>query len=127
VSRATRLIVGCEVVEHRDHAAMQQFVAGLPQAERYYTDGFSTYPGLDWPEGGQHLVSIGKANTFTVEGMNAQFRQYLGPLRRRTRGFAKKIENLRELVSWFVYHWNARQRLYLSNRKLKGKLSLRTC
>jgi len=72
-------------------------------------------------------VSVGKRNTYTIEGLNTQFRQYISFLRRRSRGFSKSIERLREAVAWFVYHWNRRQRLYLSNRKLKGKLSIRAC
>ena len=76
---------------------------------------------------GAHEVSEGKHNTYTVEGMNAQFRRYLGPLRRKTRGFAKNVESLRELVQWFVYHWNRRQRLYLQHPHLKERLTLQAC
>jgi len=115
------------VVDSRDKATLQPFVAGLPAANIYYSDGLATYPQLSWPGSGLHEVSVGKRNTYTVEGMNAQLRQYLGPLRRRTRGYAKNVESLRELMSWFVYHWNARQRLYLKHPQLKGRLSLRAC
>jgi len=127
VSRDTRLIGGCEVVEHRDKTTMQMFAASLPAAEIYYSDGLLVYQGLVWPGSGRHEVSDGKRNTYTIEGMNAQFRQYVSFLRRKTRGFSKCIERLREAVTWFVYHWNRRQRMYLANRKLRGKLGLRAC
>jgi len=106
---------------------MQLFADTLPEAEVYYSDGLRVYGTLQWPGGGRHEVSDGKRNTYTIEGMNAQFRQYVSFLRRKTRGYSKCIERLREAVTWFVYHWNRRQRLYLKNRALRGKLGLRAC
>lgn len=75
MSRATRLIVGWAVVDHRDKASLQPMVTALPTASVYYRDGMPTYAQLRWPEGGRHEVSVGKRNTYTVEGMNAQLRQ----------------------------------------------------
>ncbi len=106
---------------------MQLFVAGLPTAQVYYSDGLPIYRSLVWPGSGRHEVSDGKRNTYTVEGMNAQFRQYVSFLRRKTQGYSKCIERLREAVAWFVYYWNRRQRLYLQNRALRGRLGLRAC
>jgi len=45
-SRAARLVVGCEGVDSRDKATLQPFVAGLPAANIYYTDGLASYPQL---------------------------------------------------------------------------------
>jgi hypothetical protein len=79
-----------------------------------------------WPEGGQHLLSLGKEETYTIESLNANLRTYLKRLVRRTRCFSRSLEALRRAVRLFVYSYNQRQRLYLAHPSLRGHLPLLT-
>lgn len=123
-TRERRLIVGHAILQHIDAATLQYAVEPLPQAKRYFSDGLRSYQQVTWPEPGEHEVSVGKNDTYTIEGMNAQLRHYLARLRRKTRCFSKSLTALAEAVALFVYGWNRRQRLLLANPKLKNKLCL---
>ncbi len=86
--RDTRLVVGCCVMKERSWVEMQQFVDRLPQADRYCSDALAVYQELMWPDGSEHVVSRGKAQTHTIESLNADLRTYLGRLKRRSRCFS---------------------------------------
>lgn len=73
---------------------MQALADTLPPAERYASDGHAAYAELVWPEGGQHILSVGKAETDTIESLNANLRTYLKRLVRRTRCFSRSLEAL---------------------------------
>ncbi len=59
----------------RTWEALQQVVDEAPPADRYFSDGFSTYAQLLYS--GPHAVAPGKSQTFSVEGDNAELRHYL--------------------------------------------------
>lgn len=96
----------------------------LPRATRSTSDGHAAYQEVVWPEGSQHLVSIGKEETYTVESLNANLRTYLKRLARRCRCFSRSLDALRRAVRLFVYYYNQRQRLYLAHPRLRGHLPL---
>ncbi len=93
-TRETRLIVGHAILEHIDAVTLQYAVEPLPAARRYFSDGLPSYQQVVWPEPGEHEVSVGKNDTYTIEGMNAQLRHYLARLRRKTRCFSKSLTAL---------------------------------
>ena len=129
VARESRLIVGATVMEERSWENMQEYADGLPLANRYCTDELTVYGELLWPPNPQgtnssYVISYGKEQTYTIEGVNADLRTYLGRLKRRSRCFSRCIEALRRALRMFVWHYNRRQRLYNSNPILKGNLCL---
>ena len=108
---------------------MQQYADELPQAERYSSDHLAVYNDLLWPdtpegEPSSYVVSYGKEQTYTIEGINADLRTYLGRLKRRSRCFSRSIEALHRAVRLFVWFYNRRRRAYLANPRLKGNLCL---
>jgi len=111
VARGSRLIVGEWVTWAFDVPGMQRLADTLPEASRYCTDGAEVYPEIIWPDAAWHHVSIAKEETYTIEGINADLRTYLGRLKRRSRCFSRRIEKLREAVRLFVWHYNRRRRV----------------
>jgi len=128
--RESRLIVGAQVLSERDWATMQPVVDELPLAEHYYSDDLAVYSDVIWPDhpdgnkARQHQVSEGKRDTYTVEGMNADLRTYLGRLKRRSRCFSRCIHALRRAVRLFVWFYNKRQRLINHAPRFKNNLCL---
>src|SRR5579885_1852923 len=126
VSRTTGLIVGEQVSLDRSLAGLQAVVDTLPPAPRSTSDGRAAYAELVWPEGSQHLVSLGKEETYTIESVNANLRTYLKRLARRSRCFSRSLEALRRALRLFIYYYNHRQRRYLAHPTLRGHLTLLT-
>jgi insertion element IS1 protein InsB len=125
VARGSRLIVGEWVTAVFDVPGMQGMADRLPEASRYCTDGAEVYPEIIWPDAAWHVVSIAKEETYTIEGINADLRTYLGRLKRRSRCFSRSIETLREAVRLFVWHYNRRRRVINANPQYRDTLSLR--
>ncbi len=129
-SRERRLIVGQAVLWERGWEQMQGVVDTLPPATRYCTDDLAVYSEVLWhalPDGSterNHIISEGKEETYTIEGVNADLRTYLGRLKRRSRCFSRCIEALRRAIRLFVWYYNKRQRAIAANPKLKGGVSL---
>ena len=99
VARESRLIVGAEVMEERSWERMQAYADELPFAERYCTDELAVYAELLWPPSPQgtnsnYVISQGKDETYTIEGVNADLRTYLGRLKRKSRCFSRCIHAL---------------------------------
>ena len=92
----------------RTQAAIQQIVDEAPKAKWYYSDGFDAYQWL-WYHLGRYEVSDGKADTYSVEGDNAELRHYLARLARRSRCFSRCPYALECALRLFVYSFNARQ------------------
>ena len=129
VARESRLIVGAEVMEERSWERMQSYADELPFAERYCTDELAVYAELLWPPSPQgtnsnYVISQGKDETYTIEGVNADLRTYLGRLKRKSRCFSRCIHALRRALRLFVWYYNKRQRTYIANPILKGNLCL---
>ncbi len=79
-----------------DLDAMQPFADTLPAVGRYCTDGAAVYGEVIWPDDAWHTVSIAKEETYTIEGINADLRMYLGRLKRRSRCFNRSAAKLAE-------------------------------
>ena len=124
VARDTRLIVGCCVMRERNWRAMQEFADRLPVAQRYCSDQLAVYQELLWPKGSEHVVSIGKEETFTIESLNADLRTYLGRLKRRSRCFSRCWQALARAVRMFTWHYNRRRHLILRQPKYRNGLPL---
>jgi len=105
VSREPRQIVGFDVAYDKSLKRIQSMVDSSPWAKCYYTDGWSGYVGVIYPD--QHVQNISNKNdTFTVEGVNADLRHYIPILARRSRCFARKLETLYAVVEVFVDAYN---------------------
>jgi len=124
VARETRLIVGTWVTPVVDWVGTQLFADTLPSARRFCTDGAMVYPVIVWPEPGTHVLSVNKDETYTIEGVNADLRTYLGRLKRRSRCFSRSAEKLTEAVRLFVWHYNRRRRLINEQPQLRHSLPL---
>lgn len=79
-----------------------------PQAQRYYSDEFSTYHALVYYPG-RHQAFADKSQTYSVEADNAELRHYLARLGRQSRCFSRCIHALWRSIKLFVFAWNRRQ------------------
>ncbi len=105
VSRQPRQIMGYRVSMDKTAQTIQKMVDAAPQAGRYCTDGYFGYLDVVFP--GKHIYNIhNKKDTFTVEGVNADLRHYIPCLRRRSRCFPRKLENLQAVITVFVRAYN---------------------
>lgn len=98
VDRQTRCILGWSVVWTRTQESIQRMVDEAPKAKWYYSDGFDAYQWL-WYHSGRYEVSVGKADTYSVEGDNAELRHYLARLTRQAQKFGAEILQAQEVVS----------------------------
>lgn len=124
VARSSGVIVGAAVEDAREWEQLQDFADGLPAAGRYCSDSYGVYQEVLWPDGGEHIISVGKEETHTIESINANLRTYLKRLARRSRCFSRKLERLREAVRLFVWHYNRRQRLRNAHPQFRHALTL---
>ncbi len=124
VARESRLIVGQWVTRVVDWVGTQFFADTLPVATRYCTDGGAVYPVVTWPEDGTHVLSVNKDETYTIEGINADLRTYLGRLKRRSRCFSRSAAKLEQAVRLFVWHYNRRRRVINANPAYRDTLPL---
>lgn len=104
----TRCIVGWAVVPERTTEALQARLDRSPQAQRYYSDDFSTYHSLVYYPA-RHPARRDKSQTYSVEADNAELRHYLARLARRSRCFSRCIHALRRAIKLFAFAWNRRQ------------------
>ncbi len=124
VARESRLIVGEWVTRVFDTPGMQTMADALAEASRYCTDGSEVYPEIIWPDAAWHHVSIAKEETYTIEGVNADLRTYLGRLKRRSRCFSRSLAKLREAVRLFVWHYNRRRGVIIADARYRDSLPL---
>ena len=87
---------------------LQRLVDRLPQARRYYSDGFEGYQDVVYYPG-CHTVSVGKRDTYNVEGCNAELRHYIAVLARKTRCVTRSIASLCDSIRLFVSAYNQQQ------------------
>jgi len=100
--------VGWDVVRERTTEALQALLDRSPQAQRYYSDDFSTYHSLIYTPG-HHCALRDKSQTYSVEADNAELRHYLARLGRRSRCFSRCMHALWRSIKLFVFAWNRRQ------------------
>jgi IS1 family transposase len=108
VDRKTRCFLGWVVVWERTQEAIQLMVDDAPKAKWYFSDGFDTYARL-WYHYGRYEVSLGKTDTYSVEGDNAELRHYLARLARQSRCFSRCPYALQCALKLFVFSFNRRQ------------------
>ena len=72
------------------------------------TDYWEPYKKFIPPE--KHVRS--KAETYTVEGYNSLFRQFLARFQRRTKCYSKSEKMLRYSVFLFMAKWNGTLKVY---------------
>ena len=105
VNRKPRQIVGHVVSTDKFSHTIQKMVDATPEAEKYCTDGYSSYPDVVFPE--KHILNIhNKNDTFTVEGVNADLRHYIPTLTCRSKCFPRKLENLQAILALFIFAYN---------------------
>ena len=96
------------VVTQRTEADLQPIIDQAPIAFQYCTDGLSTYEALNYHTA-FHLVALGKSQTYSVEGGNADLRHYLARLAKKSRCFSRSVLALVRNIALFVQCWNRRQ------------------
>ena len=121
VDRATRCIIGWDVVGERTTEVMQALLDRAPQAEQYFSDDFSTYHALVYYPG-RHRAMTDKSQTYSVEGVNADLRHYLARLGRRSRCFSRCPYALHCSLRLFVFCHNQRQLYKLRYSKYRPAL-----
>lgn len=105
VSRDPRQIVGFDVAFDKSPSRIQAMVDAASPAHVYCTDGYLGYVDIVYP--GQHIRNArDKSDTFTVESVNADLRNYIPVLARRSRCFARKLETLQAVMEVFVDAYN---------------------
>jgi IS1 family transposase len=96
------------VAWERTQHTLQEVVDQAPKAKCYYSDAFEGYYRL-WYHLGRYEVSQGKADTYSVEGDNAELRHYLARLARSSRCFSRCPYALACALRLFVFCFNSRQ------------------
>jgi len=96
------------VAWERSQAIVQAIVDHAPKATWYYRDALDVYATL-WYHWGRYAISEGKADTYSVEGNNAELRHYLARLARSSRCFSRCPYALLCAVRLFAYYFNQRQ------------------
>jgi insertion element IS1 protein InsB len=104
--RATRCLLGWAVAPERSANVMQAVADSGPDAAITYSDAYEGYRGLIYA--GEHIISDGKDDTYTVESVNADLRHYLARLARRSRCFSRSEDALRTAMTLFAYYFNQR-------------------
>jgi len=105
LSREPRQIVAFDVDNSVNAASIQNMVDNTLPADKYYTDGGSTYLSVDFI--GRHERNIrDKSDTHNIEGSNADIRHYIAGLQRKSRCFFRKKETLEAVLSIFVHVYN---------------------
>ena len=108
MDRNTHCYLGWAVLPSRTEDELQALVDAAPQASTYYSDGFATYANLVYGDASYTAV-LDKSQTYTVEGGNADLRQYLARLGRKSPCFSRCLMALRRAIKLFVWAYNQRQ------------------
>lgn len=85
VSRDKRQIVGYDIAFDKSRDRIQQLVDRSPKAFRYYSYAYPAYSEICYE--GSRLSLKNKSQTYTVEGVNFDFRHYIPALRRHSKYF----------------------------------------
>ena len=87
------------VVGDRSEGTFLQLYDGLPEAERYCTDG---YPVYQWLPRDRHEVGKGGAVNWN-EGLHSRLRSGLNRLVRDTKGYSKSAEMLAGSIALWLW------------------------
>ena len=97
--------MGWQVAPTRVFEVLQQVVDSAVRTKHYFSDGFPCYADVYYPNATYQAVR-NKAQTYSVEGMNAELRHYLARLHRSTRCYSKSVSALQRALKLFVNAWN---------------------
>lgn len=105
MSRFPRQIVSFAVEESKSAKELQSVVDNAPQAYQYNTDGYHGYMDVIFPWYHKRNSSD-KKDTHNIESVNADLRDYIPGLRRRSRCFFRSLETMRAVLFVFVNAYN---------------------
>jgi IS1 family transposase len=105
VSREPRQISAFDVALDRSTKRIQKIVNDAPPAKKYFSDGYSGYKNVVYP-GVYIMNSENKSDTFTVESVNSDLRNYIPGLARRKKCFYRSLDTLFSVIKLFVYAFN---------------------
>ena len=101
VGRDKRQIVGYDIAFDKSRERIQRLVDNSPKALQYYSDAYPAYSEICYE--GSHLSLKNKSQTYTVEGVNSDFRHYIPALHRRSKCFFRSIETIKAVFKIFVF------------------------
>ena len=122
VSRDKRQIVGYDIAFDKSRERIQHLVDRAPKASKYYSDAYPAYSEICYE--GSHLSLKNKSQTYTVEGVNSDFRHYIPALHRRSKCFFRSIETIKAVFKIFVFAFNRFALAKFSFPHLKSSFSL---
>ena len=105
ISRFPRQIVGFAVDKSVNSKALQRIVDSVPPAKYYYADGCPVYKDVDFL-GRLKQNFENKRDTHNIESTNSDLRHYIPVLKRKSRCFPRKRENLETVLSVFIDAYN---------------------
>ena len=106
VSRFPRQIVGFAVDKSVNSKSIQQIVDSVPSAKYYFADGCQVYKDVDFLGNLKQTYGFDKSNTHNIESTNSDLRHYIPALKRKSRCFPRKKENLSSVLSVFISAYN---------------------
>ena len=118
-SENPRQIVGFDAAFDKSVERIERIVWNAPHAREYRTDGYQGYVFVSYP-GYHKRNSSNKDDTYTAESINSDLRHYIAMLHRRSKCFARKIENFRIVLEIFFESYNKFGR-YKSKYQQKAK------
>ena len=104
VSRDKRQILGYDIAFDRSRERIQKLVDNSAKASKYYSDAYSAYAQVCYE--GVHTSLKNKSQTYTVEGVNSDFRHYIPALYRRSKCFFRSVETMNAVFKIFVHAFN---------------------
>jgi hypothetical protein len=105
MSRYPRQIVNLSVENTKSAKDIQPIIDNAPHAHQYNTDGYQVYMDVVFP--GSHKRNIeSKEHTHNIESVNADLREYIPGLRRRSRCFFRSLETMRAVLFVFINAYN---------------------
>ena len=122
VSRDKRQIVGYDIAFDKSRERIQRLVDRSPKASKYYSDAYPAYSEIYYE--GSHLSLKNKSQTYTVEGVNSDFRHYIPALHRRSKCFFRSLETMLSVFKIFVFAFNRFALAKFSFPHLKSSFSL---
>jgi IS1 family transposase len=103
--RFPRQLLGIVASKDKSPETIERLVQNSPHAKQYFSDGYQGYKYVDYPGKFKQNFSS-KNDTFTVESCNSDLRHFIPTLRRRSKCFPRKIENLNAVLKLFAYAYN---------------------
>ena len=104
VARFGRKLIGFDIAWDKSTERLQNLVDNSPRAKQYHSDGYISYREIIY--WGKFHHHFDKSETYTVEGVNADLRQYIPFLKRRSRCFLRSLETAKAALKIFMSAFN---------------------